>query len=101
MPSSELFPLDLRPQLSGITISLVQLQNLAMVKILFDISPSLGVSGIFFLFTASDLASVLIGCWQVPETKGKTLHEVTRMFYNNKELKRKRFASEVYVVCPD
>ena len=39
--SSELFPLDLRPQLSGITSSLVQLQNFAMVKILSDISPFL------------------------------------------------------------
>ena len=99
--SCELFPLDLRPQLSGITSSLVQLQNFVMVKLLADVAPYMGVSGMFFLFTASALACVLTGCFIVPETKGKTLHEVTRMFYNDTQIKRKRLASEGYVVCPD
>ena len=98
---SELFPLDLRSQLSGITTAIVQLQTFGMVKLLSDISPFMGVAGIFFLFTASAFASVLIGCFVLPETKGKTLHEVTRMFYNDNQLKRKRLASEGYVVCPD
>ena len=99
--SSELFPIDLRPQLSGLTSSLVQLQLFGMVKILSDIAPFLGVSGMFFVFSASALVSALIGWFVVPETKGKTLHEVTRMFYNENELKRKCLVSEGYTVCPD
>ena len=72
-----------------------------MVKLLSDIAPYMGVSGMFFLFTASAFACVLTGCVIVPETKGKTLHEVTKMFYNDTQIKRKRLASEGYVVCPD
>lgn len=53
-----------------------------MVTMFPVLCANLGLSNSFFLFSLVGFISILFGVFILPETKGKTLDEINKMFYN-------------------
>ena len=52
-----------------------------MVTLFPVLCSNLGLAGTFFLFSCMAAISVLFGVFILPETKGKTLSDINKMFY--------------------
>ncbi|XP_039818969.1 probable polyol transporter 4 isoform X1 [Panicum virgatum] len=83
--SSEVFPLRLRAQGSAlgqvggrVSSGLVSMSFLSMAR-------AISVAGMFFVFAAISVVSVLFVYFCVPETKGKTLEQIEMMFESGDE----------------
>ena len=73
-----------------------------MVTMFPVLSSNLGLSNTFFLFSSVGFISVLFGIFVLPETKGKTLDEINRMFYSKNIIHCGMFSGskkEEYLKC--
>ena len=64
---------------------------------------SLGLSGTFYLFSSVAFISVIFGIFILPETKGKTLSDINKMFYNTTIINVSCLSvinKEEYLKCP-
>ena len=69
-----------RNMLGGIS-TFFNLSNIFMVVKLFtNLQVSVGMSGIFWIYSGMSMASVIFVALFVPETKGKTLNEIEAYF---------------------
>jgi len=98
---NELFPIDIRSHLCGITTSIMSAMSFIQVKTFPLLLESVGVGETFLLASGITIVTTLWGLFGLPETKGATLHQITRMFYSEKQLRRKRLESEGYLPNPD
>ena len=69
-----------------------------MVSLFPSFSHSIGLAGTFFMFSIVSMLGVAYGLWILPETRGKTLHEINRMFYNENSSKVSN--TDGYLSCP-
>jgi hypothetical protein len=46
----------------------------------------LGLAGTFWLFSAGALSTVILVAWLIPETKGRSLEEITRFWTEDKPI---------------
>lgn len=76
----ELFPLEYRHRLSTISASFNLCCAFAVVRTFTPMNAALGVAGVYGLYAACCLAAVLFVALFLPETKGKTLEEISHMF---------------------
>lgn len=83
--SSEIFPLRLRAQASAlgqvggrVSSGLVSMSFLSVARVI-------SVAGVFFIFSAVSVVSVVFVYVCVPETKGKTLEQIELMFQGGRE----------------
>ena len=84
----ELFPLDVRGELSGVANCLVNLCTFLNIKTYPTLSEEsiLNVYGTFWLYAAVCMLGCVYGIWFLPETKGKRLEEINKSFMNKKAL---------------
>ena len=64
---------------------------------------SLGLHATFYLFSSVAFISVLFGIFILPETKGKTLSDINKMFYNTNIINVSFFnvnKKDEYLKCP-
>ena len=74
-----------------------------MVTIFPLLCSSLGLSNTFFLFSSMAFISVLFGIFVLPETKGKTLSDINKMFYTKNIIDVgciNRSKNDEYSKCP-
>ena len=84
---AELFPLDVRAELSGAANCIASLYDFISVKTYPQLSneAALGVYGIFWLYSAICSVGLLYGIFFLPETKGKRLEEINDQFMNTRK----------------
>ena len=76
----EMFPSEFRVLLGTISSSFNMLCTFVVVHCFPDLLLSLGKDGTFYLFTAFTLFSIIFVYFFLPETKGKTLEEMEKLF---------------------
>lgn len=76
----ELFPAKSRGTASSITFTAFFLYIFAITKIFPLLKSWLGVAGVFCLFSVTSLLYTLLAYLVLPETKGKSLHEIEDYF---------------------
>ena len=85
--TAELFPLDVRAELSGASTCLCSLLDFVSVKTYPQLSNEsvLGVYGTFWMCSAICTIGFLYGIFCLPETKGKRLEEINNQFMANRK----------------
>ena len=85
--TAELFPLDVRAELSGASTCLCSLLDFVSVKTYPQLSNEsvLGVYGTFWMCSAICTIGLLYGIFCLPETKGKRLEEINNQFMANRK----------------
>lgn len=78
----EMFPSRYRSTLGSISSSFNLVCTFAVVRGFPDMQVTLGQYGAFWLFMSCTLVGVVFIYFLLPETKGKTLEEIDRMFLN-------------------
>ncbi|MCO5608472.1 hypothetical protein L7F22_062682 [Adiantum nelumboides] len=81
--TTEIFPLRLRAQAVSMAIVINRLSSSIVSLTFLSMSRALTYMGTYILFTGVSLCSVIFVYLCVPETKGKSLEEVTKFFYKN------------------
>lgn len=76
----EIFPAEYRNALGSVSSSFNLTCTFVVVRTFPDLSLALGQHGVFWFYAASCALSVLFVGLAVPETKGKTLEEIGRLF---------------------
>ncbi|KAK9714720.1 hypothetical protein RND81_06G114500 [Saponaria officinalis] len=82
--TSEIFPLRLRAQASGIGAVGSRVSSGIISMSFLSVTAAITVSGAFFVFAIVSALSVVFVYTCVPETKGKSLEEIELMFENDK-----------------
>lgn len=82
----ELFPVKVRPIMSGIVVSLAQLLIFICVKVYENMTNTLNLSGTLFVFMAVSLLSAVYCITILIETRNKTLEEIEAHFRGNKKI---------------
>ena len=82
----ELFPLDVRAELSGAANCLASLYDFISVKTYPQLSSNLllDVYGTFWLYSSICLLGLIYGIFFLPETKGRRLEEINTTFMSEK-----------------
>ncbi|CAK7334994.1 unnamed protein product [Dovyalis caffra] len=80
--SSEIFPLRLRAQGSGLSISVNRLVSGVMSMTFLTISKKITFGGVFFVLAGIMIVATVFFYIVMPETKGKTLEEIGALFEN-------------------
>ncbi|XP_043279057.1 facilitated trehalose transporter Tret1-like isoform X2 [Venturia canescens] len=80
----EIFPAKVKDILSGATTSLAYVFSFVTVKTYPDMLSLAGKHGVFCFYATVSLLGTLYVAIFLPETKGKTLHEIDEMFSRNK-----------------
>ncbi|PON96096.1 Sugar/inositol transporter [Trema orientale] len=83
--SSEIFPLRLRAQASGLGAVGSRVSSGVIAMSFLSVSRAITVAGTFFLFFVISALSVVFVHTCVPETKGKSLEEIEMLFQNESE----------------
>ncbi|CAG9861999.1 unnamed protein product [Phyllotreta striolata] len=76
----EMFPLNVRPIMSGIVVSIAQLLIFFCVKIYDNMKEALDFSGTLFVFVGASVLSAVYCTTILTETKNKTLEEIEAHF---------------------
>lgn len=76
----EMFPFRYRSLLGGMSSSFNLLATFVIVRFFPDMVKGLGKDGTFYLFASCTLVSAVFAYFLLPETKGKTLEEVEKLF---------------------
>ena len=80
----EFFPAEMRSVLSGLTISLSNLELFIVVKTFPNLTHMMGDSGTFWLYAGFCFVLILYTLVWIPETKGRTLQDIEK-YFNHKE----------------
>ncbi|XP_039115266.1 probable polyol transporter 4 isoform X1 [Dioscorea cayenensis subsp. rotundata] len=83
--TSEIYPLRLRAQASALGAVGNRLCSGLIAMSFLSVSRAISVGGTFFLFSVISAVSVMFVYSCVPETKGKSLEEIERLFQNGRE----------------
>ncbi|KAJ4822591.1 hypothetical protein Tsubulata_021922 [Turnera subulata] len=78
--SSEIFPMRLRAQGSGLAISVNRLVSGVIAMTFLTISKKLTFGGMFFVLAGVMVVATIFFFFIMPETKGKTLEEIESLF---------------------
>lgn len=81
---SEMFPLEVRPIMSGIVLLLAQLFIFICVKIFNIMNSHIQFSGTLFTFVVASIISIFYCKFFLPETRNKSLEEIEAFFRNDK-----------------
>ena len=77
---SELFPIENRHQLSTVSTSFNLCCTFLVVRTFPDMSDAMGLAGVYALYATCSLAAVVFVFFALPETKGRTLEEISQLF---------------------
>ncbi|XP_032670538.1 facilitated trehalose transporter Tret1-2 homolog [Odontomachus brunneus] len=80
----EVFPAKVKDILSGLTTSIAYVFSSVTVKTYPNMLESMGKDGVFLFFAVISFIGVVFVTMYLPETKGKTLHEIEDMFSKKK-----------------
>ncbi|KAL1490192.1 hypothetical protein ABEB36_012925 [Hypothenemus hampei] len=83
----EVFPSKVRSVMAGIVICVAQCFIFISVKIYNNLIDWLGFSGTIFSFVIASVGAMLYSKYILPETQGKSLHEIEEYFKNGKSKK--------------
>ncbi|XP_057950065.1 probable polyol transporter 4 [Malania oleifera] len=83
--TSEIFPLRLRAQASALGAVGNRLSSGLIAMSFLSVSRAITIGGTFFVFSAFSALSVAFVYTCVPETKGKSLEQIEKLFQNEKE----------------
>lgn len=75
----ELFDVEIKGLATSLAVSINFLLSFAVMKGAFRISASLGVGGMFWMFSGFSVAGIVFIILVVPETKNKSFAEIQRM----------------------
>ncbi|KAF8014244.1 hypothetical protein BT93_H0165 [Corymbia citriodora subsp. variegata] len=78
--SSEIFPLKLRAQGMGIGVAVNRLMNALVSMTFLSISNAMTIGGSFFMFAGISVLALVFFYFLLPETKGKSLEEIEKLF---------------------
>ncbi|XP_056633408.1 facilitated trehalose transporter Tret1-like isoform X1 [Diorhabda sublineata] len=81
----EMFPLRVRPIMSGVVVSIAQILIFICVKIYINMNSALNFSGTLMVFVAASVISAFYSKFILIETKNKTLEEIEAFFRGNKK----------------
>lgn len=76
----EIFPAGHRHQLSTISTSFNLCCTFLVVRTFPEMTDALGLAGIYGLYAICSLAGAVFVGFCLPETKGRTLEDISRMF---------------------
>lgn len=76
----ELFPSEYRHRLGTISTSFNYCCTFLVVRTFPEMANTLGLSGVYGLYAAFCLAAIVFVVFCLPETKGKTLEEISYLF---------------------
>ncbi|XP_028140608.1 facilitated trehalose transporter Tret1 isoform X1 [Diabrotica virgifera virgifera] len=82
----EMFPLKVRPIMSGIVVSLAQLLIFICAKIYINMNDALNFSGTLIVFVVASILAAVYSKTILTETKNKTLEEIEAHFRGNKKV---------------
>lgn len=83
--STEIFPLRLRAQGTSIGIAVNRLMNAAISMSFISIYEAITIGGAFFMFAGICVVALTYFYFFLPETKGKSLEEIEKLFGKNEE----------------
>ncbi|GMH30340.1 hypothetical protein Nepgr_032183 [Nepenthes gracilis] len=83
--SSEIFPLRLRAQASALGAVGSRVSSGVIAMSFLSVSRAITVGGTFFVFSLISAVSVAFAFRCVPETKGKSLEEIEKLFQDDRE----------------
>ncbi|GAV86523.1 Sugar_tr domain-containing protein, partial [Cephalotus follicularis] len=86
--SSEIFPLRLRVHASALAAVGSRVSNGVVAMPFLAVSNAITVGGTFFVFAVISALSVAFVLTCVPETKGKSLEQIEKLFQSDKEWQR-------------
>ncbi|KAM0950138.1 putative major facilitator, sugar transporter, major facilitator superfamily [Dioscorea sansibarensis] len=84
--TSEIYPLRFRAQASALGAVGNRLSSGLISMSFLSVSHAISVGGTFFVFSAISAVSVVFVYCCVPETKGKSLEEITMLFQNGRDV---------------
>ena len=79
----ELLPNSIRSELGGICLAFFGTSNFLMVYTFPLAVQAIGMSGIYWFFTAMHLLMLVFSMFCLPDTKGKTIEEIQKLFVRN------------------
>jgi len=79
--TAELFPVDLRGRLSGVSNCMANIYIFVVIKSFPAVKESFGGSGAYWMYSCFGILAAIFGLTVLPETKGKSLAEVSDHFY--------------------
>ena len=77
---SELFPIEYRHQLSTVSTSFNLCCAFLVVRTFPEMSHAMGLAAVYALYAACSLVGVVFVFFALPETKGRTLEEISQLF---------------------
>ena len=80
----ELLPSQYRNILGGIASSFNLLHTFLVLKLFTTLETAVGYYGVFWIYAANSFAATIFVYLFLPETKGKTLKEIEKLFTANK-----------------
>ncbi|KAI9088959.1 hypothetical protein K1719_029238 [Acacia pycnantha] len=87
--SSEIFPLKLRAQGASIGVAVNRVVNASVSMSFISINKTLTIGGSFFMFAAISALAWAFFFFFLPETKGKSLEEMEKLFTKNNTSNRR------------
>ena len=87
---AELFPIDARSELTGLTNCFGNCSMFLVVKTFPKLRQSLGLGGAYWFYACVGALNVVFGFCVLPETKGKHLEEIQNDFDKVSEKERLR-----------
>ena len=97
----EIYPAKVKDVLSGVTTSIAYTFSFIAVKTYPDMLTLIGNHGVFSFYATISLLGTIFVAIFLPETKGKTLHELDQLFINIKKKPTNGItADEKIVMCP-
>lgn len=81
--TTEIFPLRLRAQAMSMGIVINRLSSSIVSLTFLSMARAMTFTGTYCLFTGVSVCSVVFVFFCIPETKGKTLEEVSKFFYRD------------------
>ncbi|KAF5288901.1 hypothetical protein FQA39_LY03780 [Lamprigera yunnana] len=85
----ELYSFDTRPMGCGISSTVSYLFNFVSTHFFLPAVSTLTISGIFLIYGINCIIGIIVLCYILPETEGKTLEEITDHFEGIKKLENK------------
>jgi MFS transporter, SP family, galactose:H+ symporter len=77
---AEIYPVAIRGKAMGLASLVNWLSNYLLALFFLDLVKWLGTGGIFVLFACISLIALVFVCRCIPETKGKSIEEIRRLF---------------------
>ncbi|XVE82653.1 hypothetical protein DITRI_Ditri16bG0023300 [Diplodiscus trichospermus] len=87
--NSEIFPLKLRAQGASIGVAFNRLMNASVSMSFISIYNAITIGGTFFLFAGFAMVAWWFFFFLLPETKGKSLEEIEKLFNRNTKSKNR------------